>query len=122
MFSIRLLPLTKRNADNQRLGELVVGDFHENFVCHGWSVNLDGLEAYWRKRLFALIAGEPVVELQYDSRLAWVIYREKSDCFVQHRFSPDGDFRKLLPRVNETEDGTVSEWIMSVLAIEKFLG
>jgi hypothetical protein len=120
MFAIRLLPPTRVGLDGQRLGEIVVGDFRETFVCH--SDDFVGLEEGWRERLGALVEGEPVVVLRHDPRFAWIVYREGADCYVQQRLSLDGSFADVLPRVTTTEDGeAVSEWAATLADIGQFL-
>ena len=120
MFAIRLLSQTRVGLDGKRLGEIVVGDFRETFACH--SDDFAGLEAGWRERLRALVEGEPAVVLRHDPRLAWIVYREGTDCFVQQRLSVDGSFADVLPRVTTTEDGeAVSEWETSLAAVGQFL-
>jgi hypothetical protein len=120
MFAIRLLPPSRVGVDGQRLGEIVVGDFRETFSCH--SDDFAGLEAGWRERLRALVEGEPVVVLRHDSRFAWIVYREGTDCYVQQRLSFDGSFADALSRAATTEDVDVlSEWATSLVAIGQFL-
>ena len=120
MFAIRLLPSTCVGPDNQRLGEIVVGDFRETFACH--TDNLAVLEGHWQERLRALAEGEPVVILQHDPRFAWVVYGEGADCYVQQRLSIDGSFANLLPRVTTSETGDrVSEWATKLAAVRQFL-
>jgi len=120
MFAIRLLPPTRLGLDGQRLGEIVVGDFRETFVCH--SDDFAGLEDGWRERLGALVEGEPAVVLRHDPRFAWIVYREGADCYVQLRLSLDGSFANVLPRVTTTEDGdAVSEWATALAAVAQFL-
>ncbi len=63
------------------------------------------MEARWREQLRELIGGAPVVPLVHDPRFAWVFYREGEKCYVQQKFSPDGEFWDLLPRCIKTEDG-----------------
>src|SRR5437879_5043965 len=120
MFAIRLLPPTRVDLDGQRLGEIVVGDFRETFACH--SDDFAGLEDGWRKRLRALVKGEPAVVLRHDPRFAWIVYREGADCYVQQRLSVDGSFADVIPRVTTTEDGdAVSEWVTTLAAVRRFL-
>jgi hypothetical protein len=123
MFSIHLLPLTRRGSDGQRLGEIVVGDFREVFSCYPAGAPVDDLPSLWRAELAALVSGQRVALLRHDPRFAWVVYREREECFVQQRLSMDGEFHGLLPRVVTTEEGEpVSEWRTSLAAVRKYLG
>lgn len=102
------------------MGEIVVGDFRERFVCY-----LPGaaLEASWQAELNALARGEPVAVLRYDPRSAWIVYREHEECFVQQHLSIGGAFRDLLPHTVVTEYGhVISTWVTSATAILRFLG
>jgi hypothetical protein len=120
MFAIRILPPTRLGPDGQRLGEIVVGDFHEVFACH--SNDIAKLEAHWREQLRALLEGEPLAVLQRDPRFAWVAYNEDPICYIRQWLSIDGSFRHLLPRMSTTEDGErISEWTTSLAAIRQFL-
>jgi hypothetical protein len=122
MFSIRLLPPVRRGSEEQRFGEIVVGDFREVFCCSLAGAPLDDLPAVWRAELAALVSGERVAILRHDPRFAWVVYHEGERCFVQQRLSVDGVFRGLLPRVLTTEEGeAVSEWETSLAAIRQYL-
>jgi hypothetical protein len=104
------------------LGEIVVGDFRERFSCYPTGGTADDLAAAWRAELAALTRGESVAVLRHAPRFAWLIYRDGDECFVQQRFSTDGTFRDILPRITMTEDGdVVSEWVTSVAAIRRFL-
>ena len=121
MFAIRLLPPDRLGADGHRLGEIVVGDFREDFACH-LAGAVPSLEASWRAELTALACGEPVAVLRHDLQFAWIVYREAGDCFVQQRLSLDGTFGGLLPRVVTTEEGEeVSTWTTSLAAVQLFL-
>src|SRR4051812_20117127 len=97
MFSIRLLPPAHRGSEGQRLGEIVIGHFHEFFPCYSADPLVDDLPAAWRAELAALVGGGRVALLQHDPRSAWIIYREGQVCIVQQRLSIDGEFRELLP-------------------------
>ncbi|MBX7104240.1 MAG: hypothetical protein K1X57_09165 [Gemmataceae bacterium] len=121
MFAIRLLTPNRLGADGERLGEIVVGEFREGFVCH-LAGAVSNLEASWRPELAALVRGAPVAILQHDPRVAWLVYREGRECFVQQRLSLDGTFGGLVPRVVTNEDGdAVSTWVTSLAAVQWFL-
>lgn len=120
MFAIRLLPPTRLGQDGERLGQIVVGDFRETFVCDS-AIDTE-LENEWRKQLLKHLDGESAIILHHDPRSAWVVYKEGSDCFVQQRLSTDGSFDNLLPRVTISDGNeAVSEWVTDVAAIRKFL-
>lgn len=120
MFAIRLLPPSQVGPDGQRMGEIIVGDFHERFTCS--SEDFTGMENQWREQLQALVNHAPVVALRHDPRFAWIIYREGDACYIQEHLSLDGDF--AIPRLRETktEDGDkISEWKTRLSAIVEFL-
>jgi hypothetical protein len=124
MFSIRVLPVTECDEDGQRLGEISINEFTEQFACYSGGVGVDELDRAWKAELRKLVDGATAVALSHDPRFAWVIYREGQNCFVQQAFAPDGDFRHHLASRNaESEDGhSVSEWNTDVSAIARFLG
>lgn len=124
MFAIRVLPTTEIDVDDQRLGEISIGEFTERFACHPSGASIDELDRVWRAALRKLVDGATSVALVHDPRFAWVIYREGRSCFVQQVLSPDGDFRDhLASRTAVTEDGhRVSEWNTDVSAIAHFFG
>ncbi len=123
MFSIRVLPPHQCNVDGQRLGEISIGDFAEQFTCYPIFGSVDELECIWRAELRKLIDGAASVALAYDPRFAWIIYREGQHCFVQQVFARDGDFcNHLASRCTVTEEGhSVSEWDTDVSAIARWL-
>jgi hypothetical protein len=122
MFSIRLLPPAFRGLDGQRLGEIVIGDIREVFSCYPGGTPIDDLPIQWRAELALLVSGKSVALLRHDPRFAWVVYREGDDCFIQERFSTDGQFRGLMPRIVTTEEGeAVSEWVTSLAAVRHYL-
>ena len=121
MFAIRVLPPTQLGPDGERLGEISIGDFTEHFACYESPLPLDQTELQWKHELQKLLAGEQAVALQHDPRLAWIVYRTGSRCYIQQRFSPTGDFSNLLPRRTVSEDGDrISEWAIDLSAIERF--
>lgn len=124
MFAIRILPATESDIDRQRLGEITIGEFTEQFACYPDGASFDELDRVWRAELRKLVDGASAVALTHDPRFAWVIYREGQSCFIQQVFSPDGAFRgRLASHTAVTEDGhRVSEWNTTVSAIAEFLG
>lgn len=119
MFVIRLIPPDSGEAGGEQFGEIVIDDFNERFACHPTATNL---ETNWRTELAALSHGDRLAVLRHEPRFAWVVYREGSECFVQHRLSLDGTFGDLLPRAVTTEDGdTISTWVTSFAAVQRFL-
>ena len=124
MFSIRALPTIEGDIDGQRLGEISINEFTEQFACYPIGTTVDDLDRVWRDELRKLVGGAAAVALVHDPRFAWIIYRDGQNCFVQQVFSPDGDFHKhLVSRTTVTEDGHgVSEWSIDVSAIAQFLG
>ena len=63
MFEIRLLANSKLGPDGQRLGEITIGDFTEEFSCYSNDGSVDDMERRWRAELRRLIAGQPAVAL-----------------------------------------------------------
>lgn len=124
MFSIRTLPAIESDVDGQRLGEISIDGFTEQFACYPVGVSVNELDRIWRVELRKLVNGSAAIALIYDPRFAWVIYRDGQSCFVQQVFSPDGDFGDhLASRTTVTEGGQrVSEWNIEVSAIAQFLG
>lgn len=122
MFAIRVLPLSQSDSDGQRLGEITIDDFEEQFACNPVDIAIDQMETHWRHQLAKIVRGETVVALVRDPRFAWIIYREGDQCFVQERLSLDGNFKRIGPRKTQTEDGhSVSEWTTTVSAIRQFI-
>lgn len=118
MFAIHILPRSESCPDGEPLAEITIGDFSERFQC----TPSDSLESEWREQLQALVNGQTYALLAHDPRFAWVVYREGETCFVQQRFSRDGAFAELTPRMTATEDGhPVSEWQTSVAEIRAFV-
>jgi len=124
MFSIRVLPLEESDIDGVRLGEIIIGDFMEQFACYPVLGPIDWLDNFWRAELKKLLDGAASVALVHDPRFAWIIYREGERCFIQQVLSLDGDFGKhLAARVTLTEEGnTVSEWQTEISTIAQFVG
>ncbi len=124
MFAIRTLPATVSDVEGQRLGEISIDGFTEQFACYPVGVSVNELDLVWKAELRKLVNGADAVALTHDPRFAWVIYRDGQNCFVQQVFSPDGDFRDhLASRTIVTESGQrVSEWNTEVSAIAQFLG
>jgi hypothetical protein len=122
VFSIRLLPPSELGPDGQRLGEITIGGFIERFACYSSDSHVEEIELIWRKELRRLIDGAPHVALIHDPRFAWIVYRERNRCIVQHKLSLDGNFRSIPTRQTKSDDGeSVSEWTTSISEIEKFL-
>jgi len=122
MFAIRVLPQSQADSDGQRLGEITIGDFREQFACNPVVGAIEEMGAQWRQQLIRLFQGEPAVALVRDPRFAWIIYREGDQCFLQEKLSIDGNFRNIDPRRTLTEDGhSVSEWTTTALAIREFI-
>lgn len=48
MFAIRVLPQSQSDADGQRLGEITIDEFVEQFACSPVEVAIDQLETLWR--------------------------------------------------------------------------
>lgn len=120
-FSIHVLPPTQLSPDGQRLGQITVGEFTEQFACHSTTSTVDQMETTWQSQLRALVAGKPAV-LMHAPRFAWVIYRDGDDCFIQQIFSLDGTFRNIFPRRVLNDDGhEISEWPTTVADISDFL-
>lgn len=116
MFSIHKLPSTVRGPGGEEQGEITVGDFVERFAY------VASTASEWKAELQRLIDGALVVALVHDPRFAWVVYREGDRCFVQQRFSLDGQFLDLLPRETVTEDGDpISEWVTTLEEIRHFV-
>ena len=121
-FAIHVLPPTQLGPDGQRLGQITVGKFTEQFACHPTTATVDQMETLWHGQLRALIAGGRTAVLIYDPRFAWVIYREGDNCFVQQILSVNGAFRDILPRRVLNDDGhEISEWSITVADILDFL-
>jgi len=76
MFAIRLLSLECRGPDGERLGEIVVDNFRERFLCREASGNPDKLEGTWRAELAGLVSGGLVAVLRHDPRFDWLVARE----------------------------------------------
>lgn len=101
------------------LGEITVGDFVERFAY--WPSRPSAPS--WRAELKRLLEGAPVIALIHDPRFAWIVYREGDLCFIQQKFSLDGQFSDLLPRETKTEDGDrISQWSTTIQEIQRFLG
>ncbi len=124
MFSIRVLPPEESDIDGVRLGEIIIGDFTEQFACYTILEPVDRLDNLWRMELHKLIDGAASVALVHDPRFAWIIYREGGHCFIQQALSLNGDFgKRLATRVTLTEEGyTVSEWQTNISTIAQFIG
>jgi hypothetical protein len=121
-FAIYLLPPIQLGPDGQRMGQITIGKFTEQFACHPTTATVDQMETVWQGRLRALIAGERTAVLKHDPRFAWVIYREGNNCFVQQRLSVNGAFRDILPRrVLNDDRHEISEWSVTVAQISDFL-
>src|SRR5262245_42081825 len=86
MFQIKLLPPTELGPEGQRLGEIAIGEFVEQFHCSPITADGASLEATWRKELSKLLEGELAVALPFDPRFAWVVYREGGNCYVQQSY------------------------------------
>lgn len=122
MFDIRVLPASRLGPENERLGEITIGDFSERFACHPYSRRVDEFEAAWCEELDRLVRGAPFVVLVHDPRFAWIVYRDGSRCYIQQRFSLDGRFDDIAPRCTHTEDGEkISEWETTITEFERFL-
>jgi hypothetical protein len=123
MFDIRVLPASQLGPDGQRLGEITIGDFIEQFVCHRHSIPVDEFEVLWRHELRRLISGERAVALIYDPRFAWIVYRIGMRCFVQEKLSLSGEFTDLEPRQTHSEVGEpISEWDTTLAEIRRYVG
>lgn len=66
----------------------------------------------WRKELRRLVEGEERgVALISDPRFAWIFYRIGRRCWVQEKFSLNGDFTDISPRQTHTDEGQlIREW------------
>jgi hypothetical protein len=123
MFSIRVLPPSESDVDGQRLGEIIIGEFSERFICCPIERTVDEMEGFWRTQLEQLLLGEPAVALVHDPRFAWVIYREGERCYVRQRLAVGGNFQTIGPRHTTTKDGyPISEWATDISAIREFMG
>ena len=122
MFSIRVLPESEVGAEGERLGEITVGDFRERFACFTSDDSLAQMQARWRSQLEQLVEGAEFALLKHDERVAWMVYRENSTCYIQQVLSPDGSFSEHTIRRTVTDEGhVVSEWKTNVDEISWFL-
>jgi hypothetical protein len=121
MFAIRLLPPDPDDTGGVPFGEIEIGEFRERFRCQVTDMSQDTV-ANWLTELSALVHGEPIATLRHDPRMAWIVYREGDDCYVQKRLSLDGTFGDLQPRKVLTEvKEMISTWTTSVTEIRQFL-
>jgi hypothetical protein len=88
-FDIGLLDESKVGGNGQRLGCITINDFTERFAAYHPDPDGDvgDLPGLWRAELSQLVDGAPAVRLVHDPRMAWVVYREGDDCFVQKKNS-----------------------------------
>ncbi len=111
-----------RGPDGERLGEILINDFREQFSCYLADAATNEFKMIWQAELSALVGGGQVAVLRDGPRFAWIVYREGDKCLVQQRLSLDGAFRGLLPyRLKDDDGNTVSTWATSVVAIQRFL-
>jgi len=123
MFSIRVLPESERGIEGERLGEIIIDDFRERFVCVPGDESVKQMENRWRQQLTRLVEGNKIAVLSHDPRMAWVVYREGDQCFVRQVLSLDGTFvDHTVRQMNSGAGQQISEWQTHVRNIQKFIG
>ena len=70
MFSIRTIPNIKSEVDGQRLGEMSIDGFTEQFACCAVGVSTNELDRVWKTELRKLVNGSAAIALVYDPRFA----------------------------------------------------
>ena len=119
-------------------GELVLGEFKENFVASLYQWNKVDYETQWRDAIKALIEGSKsalIVEYvspEFSSKLEWwPMYRMENVVYIQNHllfydqltrpFTLENMFSFVKDRVTVNEDGNrISEWSVKLSDVEDF--
>ena len=132
-FFIRLLPIEVRDCENERVGEIQVGDFIERFSVYPIRGSVEDVAARWLDELRSLVRGDAsAVGLATASNMTWVFYHlADDDVRVQQMLmlpgvgpilDRSGRVRRLPTYAAEDEEGQrISEWVTTPAAIRAFL-
>ena len=121
MFKIELLGEEEALDDGMRFGRITIGDFTERFGCYPITDHIEDLPRLWQEALQSLVDGEEAVALQHDPRMAWIVYRDDDQCYVQQMLLLRAN-QGIPERETETEDGDpISEWSVDLSDIEDFV-
>ncbi len=131
LCSIRLLPTTVRGPDRQRLGEMRIGGFVEQFAVYPVAGTVEDVADRWNDELDYLVKGAQAIGLQTATNMAWVLYRVDQRVLVHQNLitpawggevSPNGTIVRVPPYTSKSKDGRgVSEWTTTLEAVRAFL-
>jgi hypothetical protein len=139
-FSISFLdePVFYEEQTPMAVGELVLGDFRENFVASLYQWNKIDYKAQWRDAIKTLLDSSKsalIVEYvspEFSNKLEWwPMYRIENVVYIQNHllfyerlkkpFSLKNMFSFVKDRITIAEDGNrISEWNVNLSDVEDF--
>lgn len=82
MFSIK--PTTDNLPYHEGpMARITIGEFSESITCTPSSGSIEEMHKQWLIDLDKLLVGKSAITIQYDPRLAWIIYREGNNLYAQ---------------------------------------